>query len=177
MAMWGSQCVSAPGFSITAAPTGCGALMLSPVLINSTTSLSRRFWLQVPIDTFKWWTRLHYCAADSTPEGQPTGWGEHEMDYILGIQADVDVEPNPEEVGALSVIRYLAWCVYSCSKICQHVEPQQVRAPCLTSATWVQTQCSGHGPIIWVLAAPWCPVCCRQLHGPRRACALTRHVH
>ena len=65
----------------------------------------------MPIDTFKWWTRLHYCAADSTPEGQPTGWGEHEMDYILGIQADVDVEPNPEEVGVFTVTGFLrlAW--------------------------------------------------------------------
>ena len=52
----------------------------------------------MPVDTFKWWTRLHYCAADSTPQGKPTGWGEHEMDYILGLQADVDVKPNPEEV-------------------------------------------------------------------------------
>ena len=41
----------------------------------------------VPIDSFKFLTRLHYCAADEFAEhaNQPAGgtWGEHEMDYIL----------------------------------------------------------------------------------------------
>ena len=53
---------------------------------------------QVPLESFRFWTRLHYCAADQGPDGQPTGWGEHEMDYILGIKADVMLRPHPDEV-------------------------------------------------------------------------------
>ena len=35
---------------------------------------------QLPADSFKFLTRLHYCAADrDVANGQPTGWGEHEM--------------------------------------------------------------------------------------------------
>ena len=48
----------------------------------------------VPIDGFRFLTRLHYCARDG-PEGE---WGEHEVDYILFIRADVPIDPNPEEV-------------------------------------------------------------------------------
>lgn len=37
-------------------------------------------------------TRIHYKAqSDST-------WGEHEIDYILFVQRDVEVVPNPNEV-------------------------------------------------------------------------------
>ena len=56
---------------------------------------------QVPIGNFKYLTRLHYCAADEFAEDQKmTGgpWGEHEMDYILFIKADVDYIPNPDEI-------------------------------------------------------------------------------
>ena len=54
---------------------------------------------QLPAESFKFLTRLHYCAADKdTATGQLTGWGEHEMDYILFARADVDVHANPEEV-------------------------------------------------------------------------------
>ncbi|CRG86602.1 isopentenyl-diphosphate delta-isomerase [Talaromyces islandicus] len=47
---------------------------------------------QVPIDKFEFLTRIHYLAPS---DGK---WGEHEVDYILFIQADVDVNPNPNEV-------------------------------------------------------------------------------
>jgi len=53
---------------------------------------------QLPLDKFRWLTRLHYCAADPSHEGKPEQWGEHEVDHILFIQADVDVAANPEEV-------------------------------------------------------------------------------
>ncbi|OSS44980.1 hypothetical protein B5807_09307 [Epicoccum nigrum] len=46
---------------------------------------------QVPIDHFKFLTRIHYKAPS---DGQ---WGEHEVDYILFIQADVDLNVNPNE--------------------------------------------------------------------------------
>ncbi|KAJ5239041.1 hypothetical protein N7468_003660 [Penicillium chermesinum] len=47
---------------------------------------------QVPIEKFEFFTRIHYKAPS---DGM---WGEHEVDYILFIQADVDLEPNPNEV-------------------------------------------------------------------------------
>jgi isopentenyl-diphosphate Delta-isomerase len=48
---------------------------------------------------FTFLTRLLYCAGDrDAASGQPTGWGEHEMDYILFARADLPLAPNPEEV-------------------------------------------------------------------------------
>lgn len=53
--------------------------------------------LGIPQDTidseeFQFITRIHYLApSDST-------WGEHEVDYILFVQKDIDVKPNPEEI-------------------------------------------------------------------------------
>eukprot|EP00775_Hariotina_reticulata_P004811 gene4811-5059_t len=56
---------------------------------------------QLPPDSFKYLTRLHYCAADTDTHGPQSPWGEHEIDYILLAQADVDLQPNPEEVAAV----------------------------------------------------------------------------
>lgn len=37
-------------------------------------------------------TRIHYHdPCDGV-------WGEHEMDYILVMQADLDINPNPNEI-------------------------------------------------------------------------------
>ncbi|KAG9246060.1 NUDIX hydrolase domain-like protein [Calycina marina] len=47
---------------------------------------------QVPFNDFKFLTRIHYKAPC---DGK---WGEHEIDYILFIKADVDLEPNLNEV-------------------------------------------------------------------------------
>lgn len=47
---------------------------------------------QVPIDKFQYLTRIHYLAPS---DGK---WGEHEIDYILFIKADVDLDVNPNEV-------------------------------------------------------------------------------
>ncbi|KAF3924002.1 hypothetical protein ABW21_db0203804 [Orbilia brochopaga] len=47
---------------------------------------------QVPLDRFEFLTRIHYKAPS---DGL---WGEHEIDYILFIQTQVDVTPNPNEV-------------------------------------------------------------------------------
>ena len=59
---------------------------------------------QLPIDQFKFLTRLHYCAADEHTYGPQAEWGEHEIDYILFVKADVDVSPNPEEVDAVKYV-------------------------------------------------------------------------
>lgn len=53
---------------------------------------------QVRPENFHYLTRIHYKdAGDGT-------WGEHEIDYILFLQKDVDLKPNPHEV---SDIRYI----------------------------------------------------------------------
>ncbi|ACO66764.1 isopentenyl-diphosphate delta-isomerase I [Micromonas commoda] len=59
----------------------------------------------VPLDQFRYLTRLHYCAADEFAENQSVSggpWGEHEMDYILFIKPrkPVTIAPNPEEIDA-----------------------------------------------------------------------------
>jgi 3-hydroxy-3-methylglutaryl-CoA-synthase/farnesyl-diphosphate farnesyltransferase/isopentenyl-diphosphate delta-isomerase type 1 len=53
---------------------------------------------QVPLDAFQFVTRFHY-AADSCET-----WGEHEIDYVLLIQCDVDLAPNPNEVAATQYV-------------------------------------------------------------------------
>ncbi|KAK4511709.1 mitogen activated protein kinase [Mucor velutinosus] len=47
---------------------------------------------QVPLDKFKYLTRIHYLAPS---DGQ---WGEHEVDYILFMKANVDLDVNPNEI-------------------------------------------------------------------------------
>lgn len=48
---------------------------------------------QTPIDKFQYLTRIHYLA----PCGDGV-WGEHEIDYILFLTANVDVTPNLNEI-------------------------------------------------------------------------------
>lgn len=55
----------------------------------------------VPVDKFKFLTRLHYWAADTVTHGTKSPWGEHEIDYVLFILVDKDtltVKPHPDEV-------------------------------------------------------------------------------
>lgn len=53
---------------------------------------------QVPIEKFDFLTRIHYLAPS---DGK---WGEHEIDYILFIKADVDLDINPNEVQATKYV-------------------------------------------------------------------------
>jgi isopentenyl-diphosphate delta-isomerase len=53
---------------------------------------------QVPINDFQFLTRIHYLAPS---DGK---WGEHEVDYILFIKADVDLDINPNEVQATKYV-------------------------------------------------------------------------
>lgn len=54
---------------------------------------------ELPLQSFRYLTRLHYCAADRDPSRPDSPWGEHEMDYILFIRVpDASLAPNPEEV-------------------------------------------------------------------------------
>jgi isopentenyl-diphosphate delta-isomerase len=58
----------------------------------------------LPASSFKYLTRLHYCAPDSVTWGPDSPWGEHEIDYILLARADVALAPNPEEVQAVKYV-------------------------------------------------------------------------
>ncbi|XP_062848110.1 isopentenyl-diphosphate Delta-isomerase 1 [Trichomycterus rosablanca] len=47
---------------------------------------------QVPPEEMTYLTRIHYKAESDGV------WGEHEIDYILFIQKDVELQPDPNEV-------------------------------------------------------------------------------
>ncbi|KAJ3333924.1 isopentenyl-diphosphate delta-isomerase idi1 [Blyttiomyces sp. JEL0837] len=53
---------------------------------------------QVPLEKLKFLTRIHYLA------GSDGLWGEHEIDYIFIIQADVTSNPNPNEIKSLKYV-------------------------------------------------------------------------
>jgi len=47
---------------------------------------------QTPVDEFQYLTRIHYLAPSDGI------WGEHEVDYIIFLTADVNVTPNTNEI-------------------------------------------------------------------------------
>lgn len=58
------------------------------------------FW-QLSTDDLHYLTRVHYLAENAPDRGT---WGEHEIDYILVAQKDVDVTPNPNEVESYTYV-------------------------------------------------------------------------
>jgi len=54
---------------------------------------------QIPIKDFHFLTRIHY-KADNCKK-----WGEHEIDYILFIKANVDLHPCENEISEVSWIK------------------------------------------------------------------------
>lgn len=50
-------------------------------------------------ENFHFLTRIHYIDRGDGV------WGEHEIDYILFLQKDVDVKPNPDEVSEVRWVR------------------------------------------------------------------------
>jgi farnesyl-diphosphate farnesyltransferase len=57
-------------------------------------------------NSFKYLTRLHYWAADVVTHGKKSPWGEHEIDYILFVKADIKhlLKPNSEEVDDIKYV-------------------------------------------------------------------------
>jgi len=47
---------------------------------------------QTPVDQFQYLTKIHYLAPSDGI------WGEHEVDYILFLTADVTIHPNMNEI-------------------------------------------------------------------------------
>nr|QYV43149.1 isopentenyl-diphosphate delta isomerase [Colaphellus bowringi] len=52
----------------------------------------------IPIEKLNYITRIHY-----KDEGNGK-WGEHEIDYVLFVQANVKVKPNPSEISEISFV-------------------------------------------------------------------------
>ena len=92
--LWTNTCCSHP----LGIPTETGATL--PLAIEGVKRAAQRKLQQelginpeqVPIEKFDFLTRIHYKAPS---DGK---WGEHEIDYILFIKADVDLKINPNEV-------------------------------------------------------------------------------
>lgn len=53
---------------------------------------------KVPIEKLNYLTRIHYKDEGN---GQ---WGEHEIDYVLFLQDDLPVNPNPNEISEISFV-------------------------------------------------------------------------
>lgn len=53
---------------------------------------------QLPLDSFRYITRVHYFDVGDGI------WGEHEIDYILFVRADVDMTPNSNEVSEIMFV-------------------------------------------------------------------------
>lgn len=58
------------------------------------------FW-QLSTADLHYLTRVHYLAENAPDPGT---WGEHEIDYILIAQKDVDVTPNLNEVESYTYV-------------------------------------------------------------------------
>lgn len=54
---------------------------------------------QTNVEDFHYLTRIHYQATDDNI------WGEHEIDYILFLQKDVDLTPNSDEISDVKFVR------------------------------------------------------------------------
>lgn len=54
----------------------------------------------IPVEDIHFMTRFTYVA----PFEEDPVWGEHEMDYVLVINREVDLTPNPKEVKHLEYV-------------------------------------------------------------------------
>lgn len=52
----------------------------------------------IPLEKFNYITRIYYKDLGNGK------WGEHEIDYVLFIQEDVKVKPNPNEISEISFV-------------------------------------------------------------------------
>ncbi|KAL3941770.1 MAG: hypothetical protein SGBAC_003914 [Bacillariaceae sp.] len=61
---------------------------------------------QLPVEKFKFLTRLHYWASDTVTHGRDSPWGEHEIDYVLFFcvknKGELTIKPHPDEVDAIT---------------------------------------------------------------------------
>ncbi|KAG9791526.1 IDI1, isopentenyl diphosphate:dimethylallyl diphosphate isomerase, partial [Aureobasidium melanogenum] len=87
---------------------------------------------QVPIQNFHYLTRIHYLAPS---DGK---WGEHEIDYILFIEADVTLDINKNEV------RDTRWVSPDeLRQMFRDVESQNGKDKALKYTPWFRLICEG----------------------------------
>ncbi|XP_022909718.1 isopentenyl-diphosphate Delta-isomerase 1 isoform X1 [Onthophagus taurus] len=72
-----------------------GVIRAAQRRLNYELGISRN---QIPVDKFKYLTRIIYKDVGDGV------WGEHELDYILFIQTQVDLNPNLNEVSELHYV-------------------------------------------------------------------------
>ncbi|KIY01774.1 uncharacterized protein Z520_01912 [Fonsecaea multimorphosa CBS 102226] len=87
---------------------------------------------QVPVSDFSFLTRIHYLAPS---DGK---WGEHEIDYILFIEADVTLDINKNEV------RDTRWVgPEELRQMFSDVETQSGKDKALKYTPWFRLICEG----------------------------------
>lgn len=69
----------------------------------------------VPIDSFKFLTRVHYYAADAVTHGPNSPWGEHEMDYILFIQVSARPKADTLAPHQKTSVLFMGPCARNCN--------------------------------------------------------------
>lgn len=52
----------------------------------------------IPMDKMTYLMRMHYLDQGNGK------WGEHEIDYVLFLQADLKINPNPHEISEISYV-------------------------------------------------------------------------
>jgi isopentenyl-diphosphate delta-isomerase len=87
---------------------------------------------QVPVSDFSFLTRIHYLAPS---DGK---WGEHEIDYILFIEADVTLDANVNEVQAT---RWVS--PEELKQMFKDVESQSGKDKALKYTPWFRLICEG----------------------------------
>lgn len=109
--VWTNTCCSHPLHGYSPAEVDDASAVASGAVIGAKRAAVRKLGHelgipshQLQMESFKFLTRLHYCAADQETYGPQSEWGEHEIDYVLFVKADVDITPNPEEVDAYKYV-------------------------------------------------------------------------
>lgn len=103
--VWTNTCCSHPLYGYTPSEVDDAAAVASGTVPGVKYAAIRKLFHElgipadeIPLAKFKFLTRLHYWAADVVTHGVNSPWGEHEIDYILFIQAKVTCNPHPDEV-------------------------------------------------------------------------------